>query len=77
MGFIDVAGALVVHVAGGVGGCVATMMLKPRHKKFAADGTAKPMKISFPTNVLGTFMLRWGWVLTVAALLVSVMKNGN
>lgn len=63
MGFVDVAGASVVHVIGGVSGLVATMMLKPRYKRFASNGTAKPMEISCPSNVLlGTFMLWWGWL---------------
>ncbi|KAL9972966.1 hypothetical protein ACROYT_G019367 [Oculina patagonica] len=63
MGFVDVAGASVVHIVGGVTGLIATMMLKPRHKRFAADGEAKLMEISSPSNVLlGTFMLWWGWL---------------
>lgn len=63
MGFVDVAGASVVHIIGGVTGLIATMMLKPRHKRFAANGEAKPMEISSPSNVLlGTFMLWWGWL---------------
>lgn len=63
MGFIDVAGASVVHVVGGVSGLVATMMLKPRYKRFASSGAARPVEISSPSNVLlGTFMLWWGWL---------------
>lgn len=55
LGVIDVAGGGVVHVVGGVTGLVATLILRPRHRRYKMK-TAPPM--GSPTNVvLGMFML--------------------
>ncbi|PIK39098.1 putative ammonium transporter 3-like [Apostichopus japonicus] len=60
LGVIDVAGGGVVHVVGGITGLVATLILRPRHRRYKMK-RAPPM--GSPTNVvLGMFMLWWGWL---------------
>ncbi|XP_022103032.1 putative ammonium transporter 2 isoform X2 [Acanthaster planci] len=60
MGVVDVAGGGPVHIAGGVTGLVATLMLKPRHRRYK---TSDPPPMGSPTNaILGMFMLWWGWL---------------
>lgn len=55
LGVIDVAGGGVVHVVGGITGLVATLILRPRHRRYKMK-RAPPM--GSPTNVvLGMFML--------------------
>ena len=42
-------------------GLVSTLILKPRLGRFSAEG--EKAEISSPTNqLLGTFMLWWGWL---------------
>ncbi|XP_038073148.1 putative ammonium transporter 2 isoform X2 [Patiria miniata] len=60
MGVVDVAGGGPVHIAGGVTGLVATLMLRPRHRRYK---TSDPPPMGSPTNaILGMFMLWWGWL---------------
>ncbi|XP_070542961.1 putative ammonium transporter 2 [Ptychodera flava] len=60
LGVLDIAGGGPVHVAGGVTGLVATIFLKPRHRRYSST-TPPPM--GSPTNaILGMFMLWWGWL---------------
>ncbi|XP_071965616.1 putative ammonium transporter 3 [Antedon mediterranea] len=60
LGAVDIAGAGVVHLVGGVTGLVATIMMKPRKKRFTGRG---PPDMNNPTNaLLGMFMLWWGWL---------------
>ena len=55
MGVVDIAGAGPVHLVGGVTGLVATLLLKPRYKRYERKA---PPQMSSPTNaVLGMFML--------------------
>ncbi|WAR01949.1 AMT3-like protein, partial [Mya arenaria] len=69
LGVVDIAGAGPVHIVGGVTGLVATLMLKPRHRRYDGERHKAPT-MSSPTNaVLGMFMLwyvvlqltLWGW----------------
>ena len=56
IGAIDIAGASVVHLVGGLSGLVATLMLGPRKGRFGPGGKAIPM--GSPTNaMLGMFLL--------------------
>lgn len=61
LGAVDIAGGGAVHLVGGTSGLVATLMLKPRNRRF--DSRTPPKQMASPTNVLlGTFMLWWGWL---------------
>ncbi len=60
IGFL-VTGAGPVHIVGGVTGLIATIILKPRHGRYA-DGR-KHATMGSPSNaILGMFMLWWGWL---------------
>ena len=55
MGMVDVAGAGPVHLGGGMTGLVATIMLKPRYRRYKSK---YPPPMGSPTNaLLGMFML--------------------
>ena len=55
MGLVDIAGAGPVHIAGGTTGLIATLVLRPRHRRYK---TATPPPMGSPTNaLLGMFML--------------------
>jgi Amt family ammonium transporter len=61
-GFVDFAGASVIHMAGGVIGLVGAMMLGPRIGKYARDGRPRPMpghNLVYVT--VGTVILAVGW----------------
>ncbi len=54
-GIVDIAGAGPVHLVGGVTGLIATLVLKPRHRRFE---NKMPPQMGSPTNaLLGMFML--------------------
>ncbi|XP_006819255.1 putative ammonium transporter 2 [Saccoglossus kowalevskii] len=60
LGVLDIAGAGPVHIAGGITGLVATIFLKPRHRRYSSKS---PPPMGSPTNaILGMFMLWWGWL---------------
>lgn len=62
LGFIDFAGATVVHAVGGGLGLVGAWMLGPRIGRF--DKTGKPQSIpphSLGTTTVGVFILWFGW----------------
>ncbi|WP_193767674.1 ammonium transporter [Halorientalis pallida] len=62
LGYIDFAGATVVHMVGGVCGLVAAYVVGPRVDKFDDDGTANVIPgHSLPYAVLGTLILAFGW----------------
>ncbi len=55
LGVVDIAGAGPVHVAGGTTGFIATLVLRPRHRRYK---TNTPPPMGSPTNaLLGMFML--------------------
>ena len=61
-GFVDFAGASVIHMAGGVIGLMGAMALGPRIGKYARDGRPRPMpghNLVYVT--VGTFLLAVGW----------------
>ncbi|ELT98791.1 hypothetical protein CAPTEDRAFT_22997, partial [Capitella teleta] len=61
LGVLDIAGAGVVHLLGGVSALVAAIILGPRTGRFDKDSTTGNM--GHPTNaVMGLFMLWWGWL---------------
>ncbi len=62
LGFIDFAGAGLVHMTGGFAALMGALFLGPRIGKFSADG--KPRTInghSIPLAMLGVFILFVGW----------------
>jgi len=58
-GFIDFAGAGIVHMCGGVAALVGAMTLGPRKGRFTGGTGFEPH--SQPLIVLGTFILWFGW----------------
>jgi Amt family ammonium transporter len=62
MGFYDFAGSTLVHAVGGFGALAGAMLLGPRHGKYRADGTVKPIPgHSMPLATIGVFLLFLGW----------------
>jgi len=61
-GYMDFAGATVVHMLGGVAGLVGAWMLGPRRGRFDDDGNSVPIPgHSITFAFLGTFILAFGW----------------
>ena len=62
VGYLDFAGATVVHMAGGLAGLVAAKMVGPRKGRYDANGNAQPIPgHSVLFAVLGTLILAFGW----------------
>jgi len=62
MGYVDLAGAGVIHVAGGTAALVAAAVVGPRVGRF--DGTRRVLIVqsqSFPFAALGVMLLWLGW----------------
>ncbi|GAA0279210.1 ammonium transporter [Halobacterium noricense] len=61
-GFLDFAGATVVHMLGGIAGLVGAYMVGPRRGRYDSDGNSQPIPgHSITLAVLGTFILAFGW----------------
>jgi Amt family ammonium transporter len=61
-GYLDFAGATVVHMCGGVAGLVAAKMVGARKGRYDANGESQPIPgHSMLLAVLGTFILAFGW----------------
>ncbi len=61
-GYLDFAGATVVHMLGGVAGLVGAAVLGPRAGRFDEDGNSVPIPgHSLTFAVLGTLILAFGW----------------
>jgi len=61
-GYLDFAGATIVHMAGGLAGLVAAKMVGPRKGRYDANGNAQPIPgHSILFAVLGTLILAFGW----------------
>ncbi|WP_196765338.1 ammonium transporter [Pseudoalteromonas luteoviolacea] len=62
LGFIDYAGATVVHSVGGWIALVALIIVGPRLGRFTREGEPKEMYCqNLPLSALGTFLLFIGW----------------
>jgi Amt family ammonium transporter len=79
-GFLDFAGATVVHMLGGVAALVGAYMVGPRNGRYDSDGNAQPIPgHSITLAVLGTFILAFGWFgfnVGTQAAVVSVTESG-
>ena len=62
LGFVDFAGAGLVHMTGGFAAITAAIILGPRIGKFGPDGKARTINgHSIPLAMLGVFILFVGW----------------
>jgi len=61
-GYLDFAGATVVHMLGGIAGLVGAWFVGPREGRFDASGDSHPIPgHSMLLAVLGTLILAFGW----------------
>jgi Amt family ammonium transporter len=61
-GYLDFAGATVVHMVGGLAGLVGAKMVGPRNGRFDSNGNSQPIPgHSMLLAVLGTLFLAFGW----------------
>ncbi|MFB6123072.1 MAG: ammonium transporter [Haloferacaceae archaeon] len=62
VGYLDFAGATVVHMLGGLAGLVGAWMVGPRTGRYDDSGDSQPIPgHSVTFVVLGTFILAFGW----------------
>ncbi|WP_363464768.1 ammonium transporter [Halogeometricum borinquense] len=80
-GYLDFAGATVVHMCGGVAGLVAAKMVGARKGRYDANGESQPIPgHSMLLAVLGTFILAFGWYgfnVGTQATILSVADDGS
>ena len=63
LGYLDFAGASVVHLVGGSATLACLILLGPRHGKYNADGSVnKIWGCNLPMSTLGVFLLWLGWL---------------
>ena len=61
-GFLDFAGAGVVHLCGATAALTGVMLLGPRHGRYGEGGAVHPIPgANLPLATLGTFILWFGW----------------
>jgi Amt family ammonium transporter len=61
-GYLDFAGATVVHMCGGIAGLVAAKLVGARKDRYDENGNSQPIPgHSMLLAVLGTFILAFGW----------------
>ncbi|WP_410766045.1 ammonium transporter [Haloferax sp. DFSO60] len=81
VGYLDFAGATVVHMCGGVAGLVAAKMVGPRKGRFDANGDSQPIPgHSMLLAVLGTLILAFGWYgfnVGTQATVLAVTESGG
>ncbi|WP_232703242.1 ammonium transporter [Halobacterium wangiae] len=81
VGYLDFAGATVVHMCGGLAGLVAAKMVGPRRGRFDANGDSQPIPgHSMLLAVLGTLVLAFGWYgfnVGTQATVLSVADDGS
>jgi len=62
VGYLDFAGATVVHMLGGIAGLVGAYMVGPRKGRYDENGNSRPIPgHSMLLAVLGTLILAFGW----------------
>ena len=62
VGYLDFAGATIVHMCGGMAGLVGAKMVGPRKGRFDEHGNSQPIPgHSMLLAVLGTLFLAFGW----------------
>lgn len=63
LGFVDFAGAAVVHSVGGWTALAILLIIGPREGRFAIEGAPTRFRASnLPLSVLGTFLIWVGWL---------------
>ncbi|NHN43600.1 ammonium transporter [Halorubellus sp. JP-L1] len=81
VGYLDFAGATVVHMVGGLAGLVAAKLVGPRKGRFDANGDSQPIPgHSMLLAVLGTLILAFGWYgfnVGTQATVLSVADDGS
>jgi Amt family ammonium transporter len=81
VGYLDFAGATVVHMVGGLAGLVAAKMVGPRKERFDENGNSQPIPgHSMLLAVLGTLILAFGWYgfnVGTQATVLSVADDGS
>ncbi|WP_435348075.1 ammonium transporter [Haloarchaeobius sp. HRN-SO-5] len=81
VGYLDFAGATVVHMVGGLAGLVAAKMVGPRAGRFDENGESQPIPgHSMLLAVLGTLVLAFGWYgfnVGTQATVLSVAEDGS
>ncbi|MFC6952371.1 ammonium transporter [Halorubellus litoreus] len=81
VGYLDFAGATVVHMVGGLAGLVAAKMVGPRKGRFDENGNSQPIPgHSMLLAVLGTLILAFGWYgfnVGTQATVLSVADDGS
>ena len=81
VGYLDFAGATVVHMVGGVAGLVGAKMVGPRKGRFDESGNSQPIPgHSMLLAVLGTLILAFGWYgfnVGTQATVLAVADDGS
>jgi len=81
VGYLDFAGATVVHMCGGLAGLVDARMVGPRRGRFDENGDSQPIPgHSMLLAVLGTLILAFGWYgfnVGTQATILSVADDGS
>ena len=80
-GYLDFAGATVVHMCGGVAGLVAAKMVGARKGRYDSNGNSQAIPgHSMLLAVLGTFILAFGWYgfnVGTQATILAVADDGT
>jgi Amt family ammonium transporter len=71
MGFVDVGGASVLHLTGGVAAAAGAIVVGPRQGKYNHDGSANLIPgHSVPSTAVGVLMLAGGWAAQIVGCAV-------
>lgn len=62
MGFVDFAGASVVHAVGGGAGLATLLVIGPRTGRFTEQGAQRIPPSNLPMAMLGALLLWFGWI---------------
>jgi len=78
VGYLDFAGATVVHMVGGVAGLVGAKMVGPRSGRYDSSGNSQPIPgHSMLLAVLGTMFLAFGWYGFNVGTQATVLSAGD